>query len=375
MQDYKIRNLSEIQVKLILVCLLIFLSNCKEYAKKDTIIIKGNIKNLPDGTLYIGDWRQEIDSVNTKNGKFVLEIIKGIDFEPKYIHFLHVAHGDSVRRVFMFDTKAKYKSKPMATSTIMLEENLLELSGELFDSKVKHKSFSSSFKGDREFDIQTKVYLEDTVRFPTRYTISHLNGMLDKYPYSYHVFFEFEKLAHSMNTKRALTFFERFDPEVRNSNAGKRVENYIKLRSTRKLNTTLLPDVSNQQRNILIPGKRIHLVVLWASWCGPCRKEIPDLKRIHKKFENQKLFDMVSISLDEDSADWKKALNYEKMPWRQLIMSKEVNMYSKELFSFDGSIPTTLLVDGDGKIVKKHVGYSKNNDEEIMKFLDETFQN
>lgn len=353
----------------IFVCLFLLLSNCQDHTQRSVVIIEGNIRNLPDGTLYITEWGQEIDSVETKNGKFTLEIIKGTDFEPIYIGFLHISPSDSMRRIFLFDTKAKYKSKPMATSSIMLEENLLELYGELLEFDSPQKTISSSFKGDRELGIQTKVYLEDTVRFPTRYTLPHLTRMLDKHPYSYHVFFEFEKLIPSMSNKQALAFLSRFDDNIRNGNAAKRVENYIKSRSTKKLSTTLLSDVSNQQRYILQPEKRIHMVILWASWCGPCRKEIPQLKRIHKRFEKNPSFEMVSVSLDEDPQNWKKALEYEKMPWRQLIMNKEVNMFSKELFSFDGSIPTTLLVDERGEVIKKMVGYHEGSEEEIAEAI------
>ena len=157
------------------------------------------------------------------------------------------------------------------------------------------------------------------------------------------VFFEFEKLIPSMSNKQALAFLSRFDDNIRNGNAAKRVENYIKSRSTKKLSTTLLPAVSCRQRTILEP----------------------ELKRIHKRFEKNPSFEMVSVSLDEDLKNWKKALEHEKMPWRQLIMNKEVNMFSKELFSFDGSIPITLLVDERGEVIKKIVGYHEGSEEEI----------
>jgi len=78
---------------------------------------------------------------------------------------------------------------------------------------------------------------------------------------------------------------------------------------------------------------------------------------------------MVSISYDEKYQKWKIALEDEKMPWRQLIIDKEVDVYSKELFQFDGSIPTTLLIDSSGKIIKKYVGHDKENEAEIVKLI------
>jgi len=353
----------------IFILLLLFTISCENQVKIDILTIKGNMENLPDGKLYLKEFGVKMDSTNTKNGKFVFEIPKEEDFEPKYIQFTHIAFSDSIVRIFMFDTKAKYKSKTLNSDQMMLEENFPELIGKLEDSKIGDKLMSSKFKSKVAFGTQTKVFFEDTIRLPAFYTTKHLNEMLNKYPYSYRVLYEFERFAPAMSDKQALSFFLRFDSKLRNGSSGKRVETYIKSRSTKRLTETLLPDLNNIQRKILLPSKRIHLVILWASWCGPCRREIPDLKRIFQKFKNQESFDMVSISYDEKYQKWKTALEDEKMPWRQLIIDKEIDVYSKELFQFDGSIPTTLLIDSSGKIIKKYVRHDKENEAEIVKLI------
>ncbi len=337
---------------------------------KNTITIIGNIENLPEGKLYLCKQGKEIDSTHTVNGKFVFELDEENNSEPDYIQFVHITNEDSTRRVFIFNSKAKYKSKPLSVDRIMLEENLTELVGGIEDSDYGPKQKSSQFIGRKELGIQSKIFLEDTIMFPTPYTKEHLTRMLNNYPYSYHILFEFKKLVPSMSNKEAFSFLERFDDNLRNGYTGRQIEAYIKSRKEKKMIETSLPDIDDILRKILIPSKQIHLVVLWASWCGPCRREIPDLKKIYQQFKNQNSFDMVSISLDEEQKNWKQALEYEKMPWRQLIMSKEVNMYSKELFSFDGSIPTTLLVDGNGKIIEKYVGYNKESEKEIIELVE-----
>lgn len=358
-----------INVKTLCIYFLFLTFSCENRLERGIITVRGNIKNLPNGKIYLKERGERIDSVNTIDGKFAFEIIKEDDFEPKYIQFTHIASIDSTVRVFIFDTKAKYKSKPVSINNIMLEEGFPELVGNLEDSEVYPKFMSSKFRGKLAFGTQSKVYFADTIMSPTTYTVKHLEGMINKYPFSYHVLFEFRRSLPMLGDKQALSFFSRFDIKLRNGHTGKQIENYIKSRSFKKMTETLLPDTNNIQRKILLPSKNIHLVILWASWCGPCRKEIPDLKMIYQKFNNRKSFDMVSISYDEKNENWKKALQDEKMPWRQLIMSKEVNMYSKELFSFDGSIPTSLLVDGNGKIVKKYVGYDKENEKEIRELI------
>ncbi|HVG13629.1 MAG TPA: TlpA disulfide reductase family protein [Chitinophagaceae bacterium] len=61
-----------------------------------------------------------------------------------------------------------------------------------------------------------------------------------------------------------------------------------------------------------------YLIVYWASWCVPCRQEIPGIKRLHEKFTNTGL-SITSISIDGNRSNWQTAIEKEKMPWQQLI--------------------------------------------------------
>lgn len=363
-------------IKIVFIWLSLYAISCTNHEKTDTLLVEGTIENLPDGTMYLSDWGERIDSTDTRNGKFVFKIPKGKNFEPKYVEFSHIAEKDSIVRVFMFDSKAKYKSKPLNSSQLLLTEDFPELVGKFEDSDSPFgpKIKSSKFSPKEPLGRQSKVFLDDTIRFPYLYTIKHLSEMLDKYPFSYHVLLQFKRITPSLSNEQALAYLARFDSKLRNGTTGKQIERYIKSRLTRKLTETSLPDSGNVKQSILLPEKRLHLVILWASWCGPCRKEIPELKRVHQKFENQGLLDVVSISLDEKPESWKKALNYEKMPWRQLIIDEETNTYSKELFSFDGSIPTMLLVDASGKIMKKIVGYDTATGEELERLITSTLR-
>ena len=95
------------------------------------------------------------------------------------------------------------------------------------------------------------------------------------------------------------------------------------------------------------PGE-YTMLEFWASWCGPCRGEIPHLRHVHELYGND--FNLVSISIDEREKDWKKALKKENMPWIQLNDRKGMNGPVVSEYKVYG-VPYSLILDGEGRVV------------------------
>ncbi|UZR93195.1 redoxin domain-containing protein [Chondrinema litorale] len=99
-------------------------------------------------------------------------------------------------------------------------------------------------------------------------------------------------------------------------------------------------------------GKYV-LIDFWASWCGPCRQENPNVVRVYNKFKD-KGFEIYGVSLDRDKNAWNKAIEKDGLTWLHV---SDLNFWNSEvvpLYNIEG-IPMTVLLDKDGKIIAKNL--------------------
>ncbi|MBS1582359.1 MAG: TlpA family protein disulfide reductase [Bacteroidetes bacterium] len=98
---------------------------------------------------------------------------------------------------------------------------------------------------------------------------------------------------------------------------------------------------------------QVVLIDFWASWCKPCRMENPNVKRVYTKY-HAKGFEILGVSLDRDQAAWTNAIQQDGLPWKHVSDLGFWNNAAAQQYGVS-SIPYTVLVGRDGKVIAKNL--------------------
>ena len=111
-----------------------------------------------------------------------------------------------------------------------------------------------------------------------------------------------------------------------------------------------LKDTSGEMIKLSSFRGKYVLVDFWASWCGPCRKALPLVKKANEEFKDKGL-QVIGVSVDRKVKDWEKALEEEKLPYLQL---HDPDGITGKMYNYDG-IPFIILISPEGIILEKEL--------------------
>ena len=162
-----------------------------------------------------------------------------------------------------------------------------------------------------------------------------------------------------------------FDNDIKQTSLFKNIIKYTQS-NTSSFDTSFpdfirLENENGEFKNIGNPKSKMNLIVYWSWWCGPCRKEIPNLKELNKNYRDKGLT-ITSISIDPDKIKWFETLKTEKMEWEQLIVSQS-NLAELQTYFDINAIPKYYLYDDKNKLVHKFTGFSETGLIELTAYL------
>jgi len=208
--------------------------------------------------------------------------------------------------------------------------------------------------------------------------IDATESFIRAHPHSYVSAYQLSLVATIWQVDTILNLYNTLDSTIQNSFYGKTIK---KIKDAIETNSPGNPaknfiatDINGSAIQLTdFKGKAV-LIDFWASWCGPCREDVPYIKNMYKLYHGKGL-EIISVSCDDNIQAWKQAVEHDSTGiWHQVLgnyknSTKAANMlpaYIKDMYAIY-NIPVIVLIDKDGMIVGRYTG----DDEATNKALDE----
>ena len=356
---------------LISLSVILLLSFCDGNKKNSSFQLKGTLSDSKAETLYLeklGSAKQVIiDSVILdENGNFEFT-----NYTPK-IGFYRIKTNDKNFAMLVLDSADKvtitgsvkdlgntFKVEGSSETTIFIEYNNLSKSRD-----IKLDSLNKAFQllmETNKMDSKRMDSLSAIFETPYNSIINQSNILM------------VDKISKNTNMYSSIMAIQALDPDkysdlYKSLDAGlskkfPKDKNVIMFHEVveRMLSTNIgqfapeisLPSPDGKEIALSSLKGKLVLIDFWASWCGPCRKEMPNVIKIYSKFKN-KGFEIYGVSLDQDKEKWMEAITKDGINWPQVSDLKYWDNVAARIYNVQG-IPYTVLIDKDGKIIAKNL--------------------
>jgi peroxiredoxin len=114
-----------------------------------------------------------------------------------------------------------------------------------------------------------------------------------------------------------------------------------------------LPNPQGETRRLTELRGNVVMIDFWAAWCGPCRRENPNIVRLYEKY-NKQGFEIFGVSLDRSKDDWVNAIAKDGLTWTQVSDLSYFNSEAAQVYGIS-AIPATVLLDKEGRIIARNL--------------------
>lgn len=313
-------------------------------AKSDSYVINGLVKGYPDGTV--------VDLFNGYNGT-----PEASGIVNKEMFSFKGSVTDPGLKMIVFNKTQPYISLFLDNSNILIAGNKDSLEKAIVTGSVLHDQFIV-------FNNTIKPYLNLFLPEAIIDSLSGANaskaleGFVKKYPSSY--VSPLAILRHfqvSNDGGKMETLYNFLDAQIKAAPISQYITQQIVEAKKNPLGAVLpdftqLDTAGNALSLSSLKGKYV-LVDFWASWCGPCRQENPNLVSAFQRYKN-KNFTVLGVSLDKAKKPWIDAIHMDNLTWPQVSDLKGWQNAVAQQFQVY-SIPQNFLVDPSGRLIAKNL--------------------
>ena len=327
-------------------------------------VINGKIDGLDSGWVWllhnVGD-SSIADSVRMHKGNFTF---KGKVDEPRFYHLVTIENGEKEYNLNFFidnseiaitgkkdsisntnisgsPTHDEYKLFQAGLKSIEAREIPLYKIYDSLATKRDKKRMDSLSKIFGKFEIEKKDYVR-------RYASQHASSTVAAYEVYDYYFIE-------PDPKELDSVYNKLSPVIMNSYYGKKIKEVLeKAKLTAIGNPAPLfiqSDLYGKDVALSSYRGKYLLIDFWASWCGPCREENPNIVKAYKKY-HRRGFEIIGVSLDDKKDNWLEAVKKDHLSWTQVSDLKGWKNSAAEQYGIL-AIPTNFLLDKEGIILAK----------------------
>ena len=159
------------------------------------------------------------------------------------------------------------------------------------------------------------------------------------------------ELAYNISLDELKQLRKQLSPELADHPYVRAVDEYIRSQDFKvgsEAYDFILPDLNGRKISLEDYRGKYVLLDFWASWCGPCRREMPAVVALYKNYRG-KNFEIIGISLDKKASDWKKAVSEMQMKWPQVSDLEGWNSEVALKYNIH-AIPATVLLNPQGRV-------------------------
>ena len=353
--------------------------------------ITGSVPGTPDGMkVYLYNWNTPVDSGVVKGGKFVLT--GKVDVPVRYQLWVDLSPDKNMEYekdmrgsdIFVDNTDIRYETPSIDSLASRMSFHRKEVKGQVLITgspvhdlylKYKEKIRPYSNRSSEAWNEYLKVYHIPALDgvFNTREGLALAREMQEAQKEMKKIQWDFitgnptspvsidiaQNMMYSSKLSKAEMdkLLQAIDPSLHNAPAYKGLQ-----KSMEEFYPVAIGEKFKDIEVVNEEGKTVHLadyvkpgqynmVEFWASWCGPCRGEIPHLRHVYEAYgKGENAFNMISVSIDDKESDWKKALKEENMKWIQLCDLKGWKGEVINKYKIQG-VPFCLILDKEGRII------------------------